>query len=32
VGVVSALLGAAVTLYSGYLGGELIFGVAETDR
>jgi len=32
VGVVSALLGAAVTLYSGYLGGELIFGVPETDR
>jgi uncharacterized membrane protein len=31
VGVVTALAGAAVTLFSGYLGGELVFGVPERD-
>jgi uncharacterized membrane protein len=31
VGVVTALAGAAVTLFSGYLGGELVFGVSERD-
>ena len=31
VGVVTALTGAAVTLFSGYLGGELVFGVPERD-
>jgi uncharacterized membrane protein len=29
IGVVAALAGAAVTVFSGYLGGELVFGVAE---
>jgi uncharacterized membrane protein len=28
-GVTTALAGAAITLYSGYLGGELVFGVPE---
>ena len=30
-GVASALAGAAVTVLSGYLGGELVFGVPEHD-